>query len=54
MSHIDYFGGQPSTAQKRPRQTQPTSSSQEEDDDQQSRAIEHDEVYSVSTLYGPA
>lgn len=44
MSDIDYFGGQPSTAQKRRRQTQATSS-QGEDDDPRSRALEHDEVY---------
>lgn len=44
MSHIDYFGEQSSTAQKRRRQTQPTSS-HGEDDDPRSRASEHDEVY---------
>ncbi|OXG23958.1 DNA repair protein Rad5 [Cryptococcus neoformans Tu259-1] len=46
MTHIDYFGGQPSTAQKRPRQTQPTSS-QGEDDDPQSRTVEHDEHFAT-------
>ncbi|KGB78750.3 hypothetical protein CNBG_4588 [Cryptococcus deuterogattii R265] len=46
MSDIDYFGGQPSTAQKRRRQTQATSS-QGEDDDPRSRALEHDEHFAT-------